>query len=195
MTFDKRLVTGEWDYQSLPDNVAIGDDCWLERQDSFARFRSVQQPGLVLGRGVQVYTWTSFNVEPTGIVEIGDDSTLVGAIFMCAGKIRLGRRVVVSYNVTLADSDFHPINPELRRRDAAAIAPSGDKSGRPEVSWQAIEIGDDVAIGVGAIVLKGVTIGDRACVRAGSVVTHSVAADATVAGNPAVPVVGREEVR
>ena len=48
-----------------------------------------------------------------------------------------------------------------------------------------ISIGDDVWIGGGAIVLPGVTIGDRAVVGAGSVVTRDIAADAIVAGNPA----------
>jgi acetyltransferase-like isoleucine patch superfamily enzyme len=46
-------------------------------------------------------------------------------------------------------------------------------------------IGNDVYIGVGAIVLSGVTIGDGAVVGAGAVVTKSVEPYAIVAGNPA----------
>jgi acetyltransferase-like isoleucine patch superfamily enzyme len=46
-------------------------------------------------------------------------------------------------------------------------------------------IGNDVYIGVGAIVLSGVTIGDGAVVGAGAIVTSSVPAYAIVAGNPA----------
>ena len=53
-----------------------------------------------------VYTWTEFNVEPQGQISVGDDCVLVGAIFMCAERIRVGRRVVISYHVTIADSDF-----------------------------------------------------------------------------------------
>ena len=47
-------------------------------------------------------------------------------------------------------------------------------------------IGDDVWIGnCGALILKGVTIGDRAIVAARSVVTKDVPPDCVVAGNPA----------
>ena len=46
-------------------------------------------------------------------------------------------------------------------------------------------IGDDVWIGAGAIILKGVTIGERSIVGAGAVVTRGVPADSVVAGNPA----------
>jgi maltose O-acetyltransferase len=48
-----------------------------------------------------------------------------------------------------------------------------------------IAIGDDAWLGGGAIVLPGVTIGARAVVGAGSVVTRDVPADHRVAGNPA----------
>src|SRR5829696_2398621 len=100
---DLSEFTGTWDYTVLPANVRIGDGCFLERKESFARFRSQRDPGLTLGRGVRVYTWTAFNVEPSGAIEIGDASILVGALFMCVEIIRLGRSVIVSYNVTIAD--------------------------------------------------------------------------------------------
>ena len=96
---------------------------FLERRDTFERFRSERDPGLVLGNGTTVYTWTTFNVDPTGCIEIGRDCVLVGAVFMCADTISLGDSVVISYNVTIADSDFHPIDPAERRLDAIANAP------------------------------------------------------------------------
>lgn len=46
-------------------------------------------------------------------------------------------------------------------------------------------VGNDVWIGAGATVLRGVTIGDGAVIGAGSVVTKSVPPYAIVAGNPA----------
>jgi maltose O-acetyltransferase len=48
-----------------------------------------------------------------------------------------------------------------------------------------VRIGDDVWIGTGAVILKGVTIGARAIVGAGAVVNRDVPPDVIVAGNPA----------
>jgi acetyltransferase-like isoleucine patch superfamily enzyme len=178
-------ITGRWDYSTLPPNVEIGSNCFIERRDSFDRFRSTRQPGLRLGNRVIIYTWTTFNVEPTGRLDIGDDSVLVGPVFMCAGDITIGRRVVLSYNVTIADSDFHPLDPEERRRDAIAHAPDGDRNQRERLVSRPVVVEDDAWIGIGAILLKGVRIGRGARVGAGSVVTGDVTPGAFVAGNPA----------
>jgi acetyltransferase-like isoleucine patch superfamily enzyme len=180
-----KAITGEWDYAELPANVKIGAECYLERKDSFKRFRSTRQPGLVFGDRATVYTWAEFNVEPEGQLLIGDDAVLVGAVFMCAESIRIGNRVVISYNATIADSDFHPKDPELRRLDAISNAPEGDRELRPIVIARPVVIEDDVRIGIGAIVLKGVRIGRGAIISAGAVVSHDVPAGATMAGNPA----------
>ena len=48
-----------------------------------------------------------------------------------------------------------------------------------------VVIGEDVWLGAGAKVLKGVTIGDKAVVAAGAVVTRDVPSRAIVAGIPA----------
>ncbi len=178
-------LTGGWDYSSLPLTVVVGTGCYLERQESLARFRSTQQPGLIIGNDVKVFTWTEFNIDPTGVVEVGDETVLVGAVFMCAERISIGKRVVISYNVTIADSDFHPRDPALRRQDAIANAPFGDRGERPPLHTRPVIIEDDVRIGIGAIVLKGVTLGRGANIGAGAVVTGNVAAYTTVAGNPA----------
>src|SRR5262245_26178291 len=152
-------LTGDWDYRTLPPNVVVGARCFLERKDSFKRFRSTREPGLTLGDRVKVYTWSAFSVEPSGRVTVGADSTLVGAVFMCAGDVTIGERVVVSYGVTIADCDFHPLDPDERMRDVIANAPEGDRSQRPPLVSRPVVIGDDVWVGIGAIILKGVTIG------------------------------------
>jgi len=182
-----REITGRWDLSTLPENIRVGERCFVERKESFRRFRSTQSPGLVLGDRVRVYTWTEFNVEPTGQVLVGEDSVLVGAVFMCAESIQIGRRVIVSYNATLADCDFHPRNPEMRKRDAVANAPEGDRDGRPALVTAPVVVEDDVWIGIGAIILKGVRLGRGARIGAGAVVVKDVPPGAVVAGNPARP--------
>lgn len=177
--------TGGWDYATLPPNVRVGQDCYLEDRNSFRRYRSTRPEGLVLGNRVRVYNQTAFSIEPDGRLMIGEDSVLAGASIWCAADIRIGRRVLLSYNVIVADCDFHPRDPVARRADAVAIAPSGDRSARPPLFTKPVIIGDEVTVGIAAIVLKGVSIGQGATIAAGAVVTSDVPAGAHVAGNPA----------
>ena len=65
----------------------------------------------------------------------------------------------------------HPLDADVRQ--------SGLEYARP------IRIGHDVWIGGGAIILPGVTIGDRSVIGAGSVVVRDVPAATVVVGNPA----------
>lgn len=113
---------------------------------------------------------------------------------MCAERIQIGRRVIISYNVTLADSDFHPRDPDLRRQDAMANAPEGDRSRRPPVVSRPLVIDDDVWIGIGAIILKGVRIGQGARIGAGAVVTKDVPPGTYWTGNPARQVSAGNEI-
>jgi acetyltransferase-like isoleucine patch superfamily enzyme len=131
-------------------------------------------------------TWTAFNVEPSGCIWIGDDTQLIGPVFMCADEIRIGARCVLSYNVTIADCDFHPVDVDERRRDAIANAPQGDRTTRPPLVTRPVVIEDDVFVGIGAIVLKGVRIGKGASVGPGAVVSRDVPAGRSAIGNPAV---------
>jgi acetyltransferase-like isoleucine patch superfamily enzyme len=175
-----------WDRSPLPPNVRVGDGCRIERtRQMLAPFRSQRDPGLTLGDGVDVYHWTVFSVEREGAVRVGDGSILVGAVLMCAEEITIGRNVVISYNVVVADCDFHPLDPALRREDAIANAPEGDRTRRPPLVTAPVLVEDGASLGIGAIVLKGVRIGAGARIAAGAVVTRDVPPGATVAGNPA----------
>jgi maltose O-acetyltransferase len=64
---------------------------------------------------------------------------------------------------------MHPFDAQLRRRE---------EYGKP------VEIGDDVWVGGGAIILPGVRIGSRAVIGAGSVVTRDIPEATFAAGNP-----------
>jgi acetyltransferase-like isoleucine patch superfamily enzyme len=77
--------------------------------------------------------------------------------------------------VRIFDHDFHALDFEARR------SPVNDQRG---VKCRPITIGDDVLIGTNVTVLKGVHIGCRAIIGAGSVVTCDVPADEVWAGNP-----------
>ena len=107
------------------------------------------------------------------LLSIGDDFGMTGGSLVCDERISIGDRVWVGANAVICDTDFHPLDPETRRTRPL------DGNSAP------VEIADDVFIGMNALVLKGVRIGERAVIGAGSVVSRDVAAGAIVAGNPA----------
>jgi maltose O-acetyltransferase len=110
--------------------------------------------------------------------------------FYCdyGSNILLGERVFFNFNCVVLDvcqvsiGDFtifgpavqiytatHPMNAELRRTQ---------EFGKP------VAIGSDVWVGGGAIICPGVTIGSRAVIGAGSVVTRDIPEGVFAAGNP-----------
>jgi acetyltransferase-like isoleucine patch superfamily enzyme len=126
-----------------------------------------------------------FAVGEDGIIEIGDFCYFTNAVLLCELALHIGNYVVIGWNTTIADTDFHPIAPALRIADAMACSPLGIDRPRPAIEKRPVVIEDDVWIGPNAAILKGVRIGAGAVVEAGAVVTADVPARARVLGNPA----------
>ena len=185
-------LPGDWFPGRVPANVVAGEGVVIDSSFCFKHYYATAPVGLRVGRRVTIWR-TALSVEPGGVVEIGDDCYLANASLVCSCRITLGARVLVAGGVTIADSDFHPLDIEARRRDAVANAPFGDRSQRPPLVCRPVVIEDDASIGIGAIVLKGVRIGRGATVAAGAVVTRDVPPGAYAAGNPAVITAGPRE--
>jgi acetyltransferase-like isoleucine patch superfamily enzyme len=117
---------------------------------------------------------------PGGEIEIGEDTGISGGSICAQRSVRIGRNCLFGANVLVSDTDFHAIAPEGRRRERDPA----------RIGCAPVVIEDDVFLGAGAVVLKGVRVGAGAIVGAGAVVTHDVPARCIVAGNPA-RVVGR----
>ena len=143
---------------------------------------------ITMGDGLYLRSWSRSNpLAPTApvvlstrradaVIEVGDDCGFTGTTLVAADRITIGDRVLVGGNASIVDFDFHPLTPEGRAEaiNAGAAAP--------------IVIGDDVFVGMEALILKGVTIGEGAVVGAGAVVTQDVPSRTVVAGNPATVV-------
>lgn len=104
---------------------------------------------------------------------VDDESGMNGAMVYAAKSVVIGKNVKIGGGTKIFDTDFHPLNYEIRRtsNDGTFCAP--------------IVIEDDVFIGTSCLILKGVRIGARSIVAAGSVVTESIPADEIWGGNPA----------
>lgn len=99
---------------------------------------------------------------------IGDRTRISAGVFLPAHSV-VGQGVFIGPNATFTD-DLYPVVPKPDDPPYVALPPF---------------IGDGASIGAGAIILPGVTIGRKARIAAGAVVTRDVAAEETVKGMPA----------
>lgn len=120
------------------------------------------------------------------------DGTVIRPPFACDYRynIRLGRNGFINFNCIFLDCAQIEIGDNLQMGPAAqvytAAHPLEADVRRSGLEYALpIRIGNDVWIGGGAIILPGVTIGDRSIIGAGSVVVHDVPAAKVVVGNPA----------
>ncbi|MGA2555933.1 MAG: acyltransferase [Verrucomicrobiota bacterium] len=143
-------------------------------------------PSVKLGRGVRIFAFTNLYgcqlgddvkigtfVEIQKGVQIGNRCKISSHTFICEGVV-LEDDVFVGHNVTFIN-DLYP----------RATNPDGQL--QTESDWKCIptRVQRGASIGSSATLLCGITVGRRAIVGAGSVVTRDVPADAVVAGNPA----------
>jgi UDP-2-acetamido-3-amino-2,3-dideoxy-glucuronate N-acetyltransferase len=143
-------------------------------------------PDVQLGRDVKVHAFANLYGCAIG------DETKIGTFVEIQKGARLGRRVKVSSHaficegVTIEDEAFigHGV---MFINDRYPRAATGDGELQTEADWPCIPtlVKRRASIGSNATILCGVTIGERAIVGAGSVVTHDVPDGAVVAGNPA----------
>lgn len=108
--------------------------------------------------------------ESNSIIQIGSGSTIVnGTEIICREKVTIGKKCLIGSRCTIVDSDFHSINPS-------------DRTGGLTLP---VTLGDNVWLGLGVTILKGVTIGNDAVVGAGSIVTKDIPPGGIAGGNPA----------
>jgi acetyltransferase-like isoleucine patch superfamily enzyme len=113
---------------------------------------------------------------------VGEGSRIWSAV-----SIAIGNRVLISHSVNIFDSLTHPLKSTARHQQVRQIFGEGHPS-TISLDESPVKIGDDAWIGAGAMVLRGVTVGEGGIVAAGAVVTKDVPSYSIVAGNPAVVV-------
>lgn len=120
-----------------------------------------------------------------GKITIGDYCYVGRNSNIWSGKnITIGNRTLIAHNVNIFDNNTHPLDPRERHLQYVDIINAGHPS-NIDLHDKDVTIEEDVWIGTGSIILKGVTIGKCAVVGAGSVVTKDVKPYTLVAGNPA----------
>ncbi len=114
-------------------------------------------------------------VLPGALITVGANTGISGGSICAARRITIGSGCLLGANVTIVDTDFHPVHYVDRRYEPCPAVQDGDE----------VVIGNDVFVGAGAIILRGSRVGDHAVIGAHAVVTGWVEAGSIVAGNPA----------
>lgn len=151
---------------SAPHKLMVGK-VWV------GKIPSQEKGRLILHADSELAVRGNFDVIGSTVVVLPGAKLILGSGYInfhsklhCFNHIEIGDNVIISENVVIRDSDNHQIV-------------GGDTMSAPVI------IKDNVWIGISAIILKGVTIGEGAIVAAGAVVTKDVPAHAIVAGVPA----------
>jgi acetyltransferase-like isoleucine patch superfamily enzyme len=153
----------------------IGKGLWMEKLPYI-----VNRGAIHIGRNVRLSGKPSFGFStrlyPEPSITIGDNTFVGHQTAFSAGKsIVIGNDCLIAGGVQISDNDGHPLDYLDRMKH---LPPRME-------DVKEVLIGNNVWIGGNAVILKGVTIGDRAIVGARAVVTRDVPPDTVVAGNPA----------
>lgn len=157
--------TGEF----RPEELArCGADCVFEPGVLIFHPENVE-----LGENVYVGHGTILKGYHRNRMVIGDRTFIgQGCFFHSAGGLRIGRSVGIGPHVRILTSSHEEAGRDLPILDAP-------------IRFAEVVIEDDADVGIGAIILPGVTIGRGAQIGAGAVVTRDVPAYAVAYGNPA----------
>ncbi len=128
---------------------------------SFVQFRSLHTSNLIGINRPCIIT----ALLPDSKLQIGDKCGFSGSVIGCFKQITIGNNVKVGANTLITDGDWHP---------------EDFRSGSP----REITIDNNVWIGEGVKILKGVHIGENSVIGAGSVVTKDIPKNTIAAGNP-----------
>ncbi len=171
-----------WRWEAQFKGVTLGGPLYLAGRPIISRASGSR---LELGPGVQLNSAPRSNplgcfqpcvlrtLSPDAVLQLGPGVGLSATAIVAGLSITVGEGTIFGAGAMVVDNDFH--------------APEGAWSWGYDCTTGAkpVRIGRGCFIGARAIVLKGVTLGDRVVVGAGAVVTKDVPSEHMAVGNPA----------
>jgi acetyltransferase-like isoleucine patch superfamily enzyme len=154
--------------------VIVGNNCVFFGYTKFKKANSAQ---IIIGNKNIFRSFSTSNLiginrpciisalDKNAVITIGNNNGFSGTVIGCFKEIYIGNNVKCGANTLITDSDWHL---------------DDSRSGIPS----AINIEDNVWLGVNVTVLKGVTIGKNTIIGAGSVVVKNIPPNCVAAGNP-----------
>lgn len=157
-----RIINKVYLTKERKSNIIIGDDF------IFTSGAAINP----LSRNIRGCIYAKQNAQ----IIIGDNVGISSACLWANSFIKIGNNVKIGGDCIIIDTDAHSLD-YINRRTS--------HNDRLDTHNAPIIIEDDVLIGTRCIILKGVTIGARSVIGAGSVITKNIPADCIAAGNPA----------
>lgn len=174
----------EWLHsQNMKSRSCVGSDVNFKLGSSIGGFYTGEN--VVIGQGTLCFA--KFIIyRPNARISIGRYSYLGPDVRVWAhDEITIGENAAIAHNVQIIDSNSHSLSATARSEGFKGYRDKAKNQTFEDVVASPIRIGDDVWIGTGSIILKGVSIGNGAIIAAGSVVTKNVPSYAIMGGNPA----------
>jgi acetyltransferase-like isoleucine patch superfamily enzyme len=165
-TFMGRPILSE----AIDSNIIIGDSVKIV-SNSLDTALGVRQPSILR------------TMRKGAIIKIGNNTAASGLVVCSESSVSIGEYCLIGANVTIFDTDFHLVHSSNRIIEDR-IKPARTKP---------LIIGNNVFIGTGSLICKGVTIGNNSVIAAGSVVTKSFPNNSIIGGNPAESI-GRVDI-
>lgn len=140
---------------------------------------------LIIGKGVSINSShrsnpvggrdrTSIHIAYGATINIGNNVGISNSLFYASQLITLEDEVMIGGGCQIYDTDFHSVGYDDRIH-------RGDKN----VKTGPVVIKQGAFLGTSCIIMKGVVIGERSVIAAGSVVVKDVPPDEIWGGNPA----------
>jgi acetyltransferase-like isoleucine patch superfamily enzyme len=142
-------------------NISIGDNCRINSGNKY--------------NPIGFDNYCNIIAEKTGEIIIGNYFGMSNSTLYSRKSIRIGNNVLIGNGTKIYDTDFHSLNYKFR----------GTIEDKKNTENKSIIIEDNVFIGAGCIILKGIHIGRNSIIGAGSVVTKDIPTNEIWAGNPA----------
>lgn len=122
-------------------------------------------------------------ITKNGEISIGNNTGISSSCLWAKEKITIGNYVNIGGDCIIMDTDAHNLDWKIRAglgrdKNNLKIVDGASAIATP------VNIEDHAFIGTRSIILKGVTIGARSIIGAGSVVNRSIPPDCIAAGNP-----------
>ena len=153
----------------LEDDLILGEN--IRKNSSAETYLKLHENSrLIVRHKYKAFFGSSIELIRNAVLTLGQGYINTGGAIACAKSISIGNGVFIGRNTYITDSDHHVIY-DTNRNVLNEPMP--------------VCIKDHVLIGYGAVVLKGVTIGDGSVIGASSIVTSDIPPKCLAVGNPA----------